>query len=133
MNLKKANMSVERFLLILIILGSLYLLIKGLYKDQALDASGIDLNIKDLTLSVKNQLEQLDQERQKKNELPLFMVESFDLELNFTVKQVATKEGKLEYKVLTIGDKNEVSKEQVQKITLHMKANKPLEDSTAAD
>lgn len=126
-------MSVERFLLILIILGSLYLLIKGLYKDQALDASGIDLNIKDLTLSVKNQLEQLDQERQKKNELPLFMVESFDLELNFTVKQVATKEGKLEYKVLTIGDKNEVSKEQVQKITLHMKANKPLEDSTAAD
>jgi len=126
-------MTTERTLLLAIIAVSLFLLIKGFLKESSAASSDADLNIKDLTLRVKDQLEQLDALRQKKNELPLFMVESFDLELNFTVKQVATKEGKLEYKILTIGDKNEVSKEQVQKITLHMKTNKPQDASTQAD
>jgi Trypsin-co-occurring domain 2 len=122
----------ERYFLVAIIVGAFYLLLKDIFTSKVDTRSTADLNIRDLTLNVKSQLKELDSIREKNKELPLFKVESFDLEINFAIKQVQNSDNKFEYKVLTIEDKNEFSKEQIQKITLHMKTTSSNHGNTPA-
>jgi hypothetical protein len=80
------------------------------------------LGIDTLIEQVKQDLENLDDRRRQQNKAALFIVESFDLEINFVVRESQSGEAGLKYEVVTVGGKSEVNTEKVQKITLRMKA-----------
>ena len=76
----------------------------------------------DLIEQVKSDLESIDEKRIDKNEAPLFSVETFDLEINFVVRESQSGEVRGEYEVVTVGGRSEFSAEKIQKIVLHLKA-----------
>jgi hypothetical protein len=64
----------------------------------------------------------------QERELPMFQVESFDIELSFIVKQstaVDAKAGAPEF--IVVSGRTDLGQEQVQKIQLHLSVPKPPE------
>lgn len=59
----------------------------------------------------------------------MFIVKTFDLEINFVVKARQSESGEIKYEVVTLGAENETSTEKVQKITLHMETEQQIRDT----
>jgi len=132
--LKKIKMDIESLLLITAIGLLIYLLITRLNINRAETTNeNKQLKIYDLVRSVKGQLENLNDTMHAKNEAALFVVKSFDLELNFVVRRSIDKNLGFESQVLTLGQSNQASNEQVQKITLHMEVMPTLSTTVPAD
>jgi Trypsin-co-occurring domain 2 len=114
-----------------IVLGSVILLLGFLLVlrhwkvEQTSNSNNPKLGVADLIEQVKNDLESMDQKRIDKNEAPLFNVETFDLEINFVVRESQSGEVKGEYQVVTVGGRSEFSAEKIQKIVLHLKTAEP--------
>jgi hypothetical protein len=123
MALPKTYKKMEIVILAAVLILNLILLYNKIFKKDIQQDDEVTLNIKDLTLNVKDQLEKIDSVREKKNEFPLFKVESFDLELNFIIKKTNSNSAKFENELITISNGQDYAKEQVQKIVLHMKTN----------
>ncbi len=86
-----------------------------------------ELGVKDLIRAVKHELYQAELERfevrdgvAKEKELPLFKVESFDLEIRFFVRQRASAGVSAEPQFVVVDTETEISAERTQTIQLHM-------------
>jgi len=78
--------------------------------------------IKDVIQSIHTQLIQSQKEREEAGRSPLFVVKSFDLELQAIITQENKASGKAEVKVLALGREDSINRERTTKITLHMEA-----------
>lgn len=76
--------------------------------------------IKDVIHAVHTQLIESQREREAAGRSPLFLVRSFDLELQATIKSQSIGSGKFETKILALGTENSSTRERATKITLHM-------------
>jgi hypothetical protein len=113
----------EEAVLGFVIIVLLSLLIYKHWKGQpALAPPKKELEIKQLIETVKQQLEAADQEREADGKAPLFRVETFQLEVNFVVKDSHSANASGNFEVVTVGGQTEFSREQVQKISLQFKA-----------
>jgi hypothetical protein len=80
--------------------------------------TGLGLN--SLLFLTKQELQSITTDARTRNEFPLFDFKSVDLELSFTTKRVTRRDGKVEYRLVAVEKSDELTNEQVQKITLHM-------------
>lgn len=83
----------------------------GLAGDKPLEVSA-------LIRKVKEELQTAEHERLKKNELALFELQDFEMEIHFVVRNT----GEVSAEVIGIGSKADVGTEHVQKLTLRWKA-----------
>jgi hypothetical protein len=118
-----ASLKLEDIVLASVILLLAFLLFHRYWRSEPESSlSDGTLGVADLIEKVKSDLETVDRQRIERDEAPLFNVDSFDLEINFVVKEGQSTSAQGEYKVLTVGGTSEVSSEKVQKIVLHLKA-----------
>jgi hypothetical protein len=88
------------------------------------------LSLKELIRRVQEELAESQEEREKRGDQALFEVEKLVLEVNFAVTRSAKVNGRLEFKVLTLGGVNaggghDYEQQRVHKITLSLKAVPP--------
>lgn len=123
---------------LLLVTAIALLLLLLLYNHFRLDrrqretARVVDLDIAELIVGVKNELLKAQQHRVQENELPLFEVKDFDLEINFVVRSQSNVTGQLDAKVITVGGEDEYSSEKVHKISLHLTAVSPVPSTGGA-
>src|SRR5262245_8580424 len=86
---------------ILILLSLLFY--KHWRNDPARTEPPKSLGIDTLIEQVKQDLENMDDRRRQQNEEALFKVDTFDLEINFVVRETQSGEGSLKYEVVTVG------------------------------
>jgi hypothetical protein len=78
----------------------------------------MNINLKELVLAIRDELEQLDQARIMAKKAPLFHLTNLELELNFTVVESDSTKGGFDLKVISFGDDSGTKTEEIQKITL---------------
>lgn len=101
-------------IVVLVILVAVYVhQTKGATKT---DQSAEGLGLQDTIKKVKADLMQANDD----NTAPMFKVKTFDLELNFVVRDRRAENAGIEFKVITLGGEQESSVEKVQKIILRM-------------
>lgn len=83
------------------------------------------LGVKELIEEVKSELVKAEQSRMAANQVSLFELKDFDLEIRFVVNEQRTESGAIEYKVVTVGGETTISSEKIQTIKLHMAAIPP--------
>ncbi len=112
-----------------IVIGIVLLILFALLAYRHLRAEAVEgpsadgqLHIDKLIEQVKQDLEAADEKRIRENKAALFKTETFDLDINFVVRQTASANAQLSYEVVTVGGKSEISAEKVQRISLHFKA-----------
>jgi hypothetical protein len=76
--------------------------------------------VKDLISMIRQQLEELDQERRDARAPALLKLDTVELEINFTVEETATKTGGVDLKVVSFGGDKQVKTEQVHKVTVKL-------------
>lgn len=91
------------------------------------------LGIKDLVRRVKQELYEAEEEMRKNQEIPLFELKDFDLEISFMVQAQSTQKGKIEYHFVAVDNEIQTGSERIQKIKLHMIAAQPLDSMKKAD
>jgi hypothetical protein len=87
------------------------------------------LNVANLIEKVRDELAESERRRRTENKASLFDVKTFDLELNFVVRENNTAKGGVDFEVVTIGGELQRSAEEIQKITLHMEAKPDIRDT----
>jgi hypothetical protein len=102
-------------------LGALLLLQHFVFRQQFEEAPA-ELGIDTLIAQVKRDLEASEEARLREGKAPLFKVDTFDLEIHFTVRRSLSTEAGARLEVVTLGSSADVGGERTQKITLHMKA-----------
>ena len=95
------------------------------------DGPGVELN--KFISDVRQQFENMERERIKEKRASSMNIESFDLELNFVVKNKKSGKAEANYELVTIGGEAENATEKTQKITLHMKPAAPITGETPAE
>lgn len=88
---------------------------------QAMEQAPVELGIDQLIAQVKADLEAAERTRLQEGKVPLFKVDTFDLEIHFAVRRSASSEAGARLEVVTLSGKTDVAAEKTQKITLHMK------------
>lgn len=83
------------------------------------------MGIKDLLSRVKSELYEAEKERIDKQELPLFELKDFDLEINFVVQKSSKIGGGVVLHVIEVDSEIQTGSERIQKIKLHMTAIPP--------
>ena len=79
------------------------------------------LQIKDVIRKVQQELIESQKEREESGILPLFEVDSLELEINFIVRQQSEGRAGLSFAVVDAEAEHNYSREQVQKMTLRLK------------
>jgi len=87
------------------------------------------IGIKDVVAKVQKELMESEIARRMEKREGLFIVQAFDLEINFVVKSIKSASGKADLKLATVDSKHEYSAEKVQKIKLHMAVKPPFENA----
>lgn len=77
-----------------------------------------NINLKELVLAIRDELEQLDQARIMAKKAPLFHLTNLELELNFTVVASDSIKGGFDLKVISFGGSTGTKTEEVQKVIL---------------
>lgn len=125
------SLKLEDIVLASVILLLAFILFHKYWKsDPASNVTDGTLGVAELIEKVKSDLEKVDRQRIERDEAALFNVESFDLEINFVVKEGQSTSATGEYKVLTVGGTSQVSSEKVQKIVLHLKTAEMGQEKT---
>ena len=99
-------------------------LLKYLHNEKpalAMPAAENALSIKELIADLKNELGQLEDEREQRNEAAAFDILSFDLEISFMVRASSEQKSGVQYQVVTADTQIQQGIEKVQRLTLHMK------------
>lgn len=89
--------------------------------DQPLVGPDQPLDIKNLIRKVKQELGEAEAEAIANNELPLFKLEEFEMEINYVIRA----SGGLKAEVVSVGGSSEVGTEKVQKLRLRWSAVPP--------
>ena len=89
--------------------------------DRPLVGPGQSLEIKNLIRKVKQELGEAEAEAIRNNELPLFKLEEFEMEINYVIRA----SGGLKAEVVSVGGSSEVGTEKVQKLRLRWSAVAP--------
>ena len=84
-------------------------------------------------MALRDELEQLDDERSRDERAPLFRVGNAEIEVSFVVKREAGAEGKVELQVVTVGGTEKWSQEQVQNIKLNLLTTPTRKDQSAPE
>ena len=79
------------------------------------------LQIKDVIRKVQQELIESQKEREESGILPLFEVDSLELEIHFIVRQQSEGRAGLSFAVVDAEAEHNYSREQVQKMTLRLK------------
>jgi K+ transporter len=90
------------------------------------------LGVQELIEKVKSELIATEKKRVEANEAPLFMLQDFELEINFVVKENTTQKGDFDFKVITVGSAADYGSEKTQTIKLRMTAAQPQHQETPA-
>lgn len=90
------------------------------------------LGVTDMVRQVKAELEAAEQERIERNEAALFLLESFDLEINFVLRNSSSRSVGFSPQFLVVNENTNVSTEKVQKLRLHMRASPPRGSTSEA-
>lgn len=85
------------------------------------DKSNNGLLISDLIEAVHDQLLESQSKRLSKGLPPLFVPESLELEIKFTVRRISTGKGKLDFKLFAVEGGRQQSSERVHTIKLLLK------------
>jgi competence protein ComGC len=113
----------DEVVIIFVIVMLILVLIHRYFRNtQTTTNEGKEISIERLIEQVKSSLEIADAKRMEEKKAALFKVDSFELEINFIVKEAQSGEASIRYEAVTVGGRTEVSAEKVQKIILHMKA-----------
>jgi len=83
------------------------------------------LGVNELIREVKQELRQASDEMRQNNEAALFQLKTFDLEVSFVARAVATTSGKVTYELVAVDNQLETSSERTQKLMLHMEVLPP--------
>ncbi len=118
-------------LVMFLIIG--YLSFKHFYPDEIKILESESIEIKSLVTEVKRQLTELDKERQSNNELALFQLKEFELELTFVVRKTSsvTAEGSFELIALDASSGQEI--QNMQKLNIKWNAIEESEVSEKGD
>jgi len=115
-----APSKVDQLVLLVVIVLLTFVLARSWRRDAPSGRPSLGLDR--LVEEVRADLERMDRVRIAENREALFVVETFDLELNFVVREGTTSDASGHFEVVTVGGKSEYSSERVQKIQLHLKA-----------
>lgn len=102
--------------LALVILGGA-LLVLHQYRVRPISPAEKGVDVADVVRSLRAQLLSLEEEA---GATPLFALKGAKIEIHFVVRQSLTDEGKIEWKAVTVGEKNEKASEEVQIIKLDL-------------
>lgn len=91
-----------------------------------------EIGVGNLIKRVTEELRKAEGDRRKADHKAIFKVEKFDLEVNFVVKMSDSGEAKFSIEPLTLGGKEEIAREKIQKVILHMSALEPPEYQESA-
>lgn len=91
------------------------------------------LGISRLVREVRSELEALDRERMAQGADALFLVDEFELELNFVATKSAKTQAGAEFEVVTVGAEQQFGQEEIQKLTLKFKPAPDLEGEIEAE
>lgn len=80
------------------------------------------LFIKELIRRVQTELLESKKQRDAAGQEALFAVDSMTIEVNFVVTRSGAGKGGLDFKIITAGGEKSYENQQVQKITLNLKA-----------
>jgi len=122
-------------LLVIAGLSVFLLLYKAVTKTESTGALPPELGIESLLSRVRSELVQAAQSLKSSGKDPLFALRSFDIEVNFVVKQSRTARGELNTQLVAVSTDTQVDKEQVQKVVVHLVplANEPLSAGAAKE
>lgn len=90
------------------------------------------LGVQELIEKVKSELVGTEKKRVEANESPLFMLQDFELEINFVVKENTAQKGDFDFKVVTVGGAADYGYEKTQRIKLRMSVVQPQQQETPA-
>lgn len=88
----------------------------------------MDLKIRDLIQSVRNELIESEKERKIKGLPPLFYVDALRIEANFMAEKSNKDGGKVDFKIVSIGSDKGNSSASIHKIILDLKSTATLAD-----
>jgi hypothetical protein len=129
---KKITFSLGTGLIIIIILSLSFFVVKATRQKaeefvNINDTSGLE--IASLIRNVKSELVKADQYRIDNNEMALFKLKDFSMEISFTVRKVNKGGAKIDYKFVTVEGATETGNEKVQKLFLRWDAIEPKMDT----
>ena len=129
----KASMPLYLVPTLVVVLALPYVLtlLNPLESSRRPGSDGGGLGIKDLIRDVREELAESERARTKE-EAAMFRVEEFDLEISFIVRADIKQAGKANYQVLTVDTEARTARENVQKLTLRMKAEPPTKGVASA-
>ena len=130
---KKITFSLGTGLIIIIILSLSFFVVKATRQKAEEFVTGNDttgLEIASLIRNVKSELVKADQYRIANNEMALFKLRDFSMEISFTVRKVNKGGAKIDYKFVTVEGGTETGNEKVQKLFLRWDAVEPRRDTT---
>jgi len=87
--------------------------------------ANLNLNIKDILMAVRDQLEESQKERVKRGKEPFFRTDSLELELQFVAVEEEVGSGKFDLKIIGVGGKASYRSEQIQTVRLRLETVKP--------
>jgi hypothetical protein len=99
--------------------------------DTDKEKPGQPLGIGALIDSVKKDLVKSQQGQAREGLAAMFVVDSFDLEVKFTINKTTSKDGRLQLNFGSVGSGESSSNELVQTIKLHMSALPSVESSSS--
>ena len=91
------------------------------------------MGIEQLLTQVKNELVATARRTRKDNEVPLFELKAFDLELGFVIQAQHTGKADVDYRLVTVSNETHVNTEKIQKIILRMIVIPPEAHSEVLD
>jgi hypothetical protein len=83
-----------------------------------------ELGVAELVRKIKGELVAVDQEQTSGNQLALFRLKDFELEISFVVHHTSSSKGTVQFEFLTVDNDIQVGAEKVQKLTLRWEAAK---------
>jgi hypothetical protein len=129
---KKITFSLGTGLIIIIMLSLSFFVVKATRQKaeefvNVNDTTGLE--IASLIRNVKSELVKADQYRIANNEMALFKLRDFSMEISFTVRKVNKGGAKIDYKFVTVDGGTETGNEKVQKLFLRWDAIEPKMDT----
>jgi hypothetical protein len=94
----------------------------GAFASVVAAAEPESVSVKDLIHRVSQDLIESQTEREKSGRKPLFEVETLTIEINFVVTTTTDAKGEIDLQLVTVEGGKQYENQQVQKITLQLKA-----------
>ena len=94
----------------------------GAFASVVAAAEPESVSVKDLIHRVSQDLIESQTEREKSGRKPLFEVETLTIEINFVVTTTTDAKGEIDLHLVTVDGGQQYENQQVQKITLQLKA-----------